>query len=534
MLKDLKKEFPEFGDRGYELAGFGWHQGWNDRVNQAFNDEYEKNLANFIRDIRKDLGVKNLPFVIAETGMSGPEEKHPRALSLMKAQAAVAEYKEFKGNVAFVGTKAFWRDKERVADRAGVPLEHQRRDLLPHRRGDGDRDEEAVRDEASSQVSVLTCCSQTNATTPEVVPCRVLLPLLLRGLLAPCVLCCPAAVVWRMMGPPQKAEMAGYLLVPHGKVDAKYNAGFSMYVAAWPLLKNYPGQQFQSGLFGTWMFAQYDGPKPKEHVLRHRRRTRLVAGHAVRHRDAEVHHGRRGPELQRVGERPRRRQGPRLEEARGPLRHRPAQPVGALAAGRPQPQAGHVRGTVRVRLPAAAAHGAQEDHRGQGRADREPVLDAVPQHRQLQGAGDVLPAVLLVAPSVENPKLAGLFLDTRPSEPNKAVQMETQHIPAYLAKDAKGDTYARVAPTLFPGKPDGDAPLIHRITAYSKAALWDGVQAWFDGGPAASGEIDPKAAARPHLRRQGRSDLADLSPQHRPGQEGAARLEFVRHPRRPR
>ena len=44
--------------------------------------------------------------------MDGPEEKNPRALSLMKAQAAVAEYPEFKGNVAFVGTKAFWRPKE--------------------------------------------------------------------------------------------------------------------------------------------------------------------------------------------------------------------------------------------------------------------------------------------------------------------------------------------------------------------------------------------------------------------------------------
>ena len=112
VLSNMKKEFPNFGERGYELAGFAWHQGWNDRVNQAFNDEYEKNMANFIRDIRKDLGVKNLPFVIAETGMSGPSETHPRALSLMKAQAAVAEMKEFQGNVAFVGTKAFWRDKE--------------------------------------------------------------------------------------------------------------------------------------------------------------------------------------------------------------------------------------------------------------------------------------------------------------------------------------------------------------------------------------------------------------------------------------
>ena len=70
--------------------------------------------------------------------------------------------------------------------------------------------------------------------------------------------------------------------------------GSSMYVAAWPLLLKYPGKRFQSGLFGTWMFAQYDGPKPEKALLRHRGRAGLVARHAVRHRDAEVHHGRRG------------------------------------------------------------------------------------------------------------------------------------------------------------------------------------------------------------------------------------------------
>jgi len=112
VLANLKTLFPRYDGQGYEIAGFGWHQGWNDRINQAYNDEYEKNLAHLIRDVRKDLGVPKLPFVIAETGMTGPEEKHPRALSLMKAQAAVAEYPEFKGNVAFVGTKDFWRPAE--------------------------------------------------------------------------------------------------------------------------------------------------------------------------------------------------------------------------------------------------------------------------------------------------------------------------------------------------------------------------------------------------------------------------------------
>lgn len=111
-LGEAQSHFPQYAGRKLELAGFGWHQGWNDRVNQGLNDQYEQNMANFIRDIRKDLAAPGLPFVIAETGMSGREEKHPRALSLMKAQAAVARHEEFQGNVEFVGTKDFYRPKE--------------------------------------------------------------------------------------------------------------------------------------------------------------------------------------------------------------------------------------------------------------------------------------------------------------------------------------------------------------------------------------------------------------------------------------
>ena len=60
----------------------------------------------------------------------------------------------------------------------------------------------------------------------------------------------------------QKAEMAGYLLVSSDKVPDAYNAGFSLYAAAWPLLQQYPGHRFQTGLFGTWMHAQYEGKPP--------------------------------------------------------------------------------------------------------------------------------------------------------------------------------------------------------------------------------------------------------------------------------
>ena len=251
---------------------------------------------------------------------------------------------------------------------------------------------------------------------------------------------------------PRKAEMAGYLLVPHGRVAEKYNAGFSMYVAAWPLLKNYPGQEFQSGLFGTWMFAQYDGPKPEklysdiEGGLGWWRDTRFAT---------ETPKFIMGGVALNFGE---WANGPGAGKGRDWKK-----PAGHYAIAQLSPwvlwppdglnlKQGTRRRALRLRLPAAAAHDAQEDHRREGRADREPVLDPVPQHRQLQGAGDVLPAVLLVAAVRREPEAGGLFLDTRPSEPNKAVQMETQHIPAYIAEDAKGDTYARIAPTPFPAE----------------------------------------------------------------------------------
>ncbi|MEM9379748.1 MAG: PQQ-binding-like beta-propeller repeat protein [Planctomycetota bacterium] len=112
VLGSLDVLFPDVEHDGVELVGLGWHQGWNDRVNQAFNDAYEENLSCFIRDARRELDAPDLPFVIAETGMSGHGEKHPRALSLMRAQAAVAAREEFRGNVAFVGTRDFFRPKE--------------------------------------------------------------------------------------------------------------------------------------------------------------------------------------------------------------------------------------------------------------------------------------------------------------------------------------------------------------------------------------------------------------------------------------
>ena len=71
VTRNLKKYCPKYTGDSYEIAGFGWHQGWNDRINQSAVNVYEKNLVNLIADIRRDLKIAKLPFVIANTGMSG-------------------------------------------------------------------------------------------------------------------------------------------------------------------------------------------------------------------------------------------------------------------------------------------------------------------------------------------------------------------------------------------------------------------------------------------------------------------------------
>ncbi|MBL7223216.1 MAG: sialate O-acetylesterase [Candidatus Brocadiae bacterium] len=110
QLEHLKADFPDHDGKGYEIVGFGWHQGWNDGCSANLVAEYEKNMANFIRDVRKDLGVPKMPFVIAGSGFGGWGQRIDRRLGIMKAQAAMEQYDEFKGNVKYVETRGFFRD----------------------------------------------------------------------------------------------------------------------------------------------------------------------------------------------------------------------------------------------------------------------------------------------------------------------------------------------------------------------------------------------------------------------------------------
>jgi hypothetical protein len=315
-----------------------------------------------------------------------------------------------------------------------------------------------------------------------------------RLLVTACLLLCSVRVA-TADDKPKAAEMAGYLLVPHERVDRNYNAGFSTYVAAWPLLKNYPGSAFQSGLFGTWMFAQYEGPKPEkaysdiEGGLGWWRDTRFatetpkfIMGGVALNFDEWAN----GPGAGKG----RDWKNPKGHYAIAQLSPWVLWPPDGLNLK--QGTNGELFGYGYLPLPLVAA---KKKTAGKDVPTGNHCWTLFLNTGNFKGPVAFFTPYFWSRPTIKNPKLSGMFIDTRPSEPNKAVQMETQHVPAYLANDSRGNTYARVAPTQFPARPEGDAPLIHCITAYNKAALWDGVQAWFDGGKPVSGTIDPKASA---------------------------------------
>jgi len=111
-LENLKTEFPDYADQGYELAGFVWYHGWNDGVEpKKAVPEYEQNLVNLINDVRKEFKTPKLPVVVGE--LTGPWVKAPQEWdTLRKAQATAARRPEFKGNVIFVETHNFVRKAE--------------------------------------------------------------------------------------------------------------------------------------------------------------------------------------------------------------------------------------------------------------------------------------------------------------------------------------------------------------------------------------------------------------------------------------
>jgi hypothetical protein len=130
VLADIPRVVPGFdATRGYEIAGFVWFQGFNDYVDGGvYPDEkeakrydlYSELLAQFVRDVRKDLAAPTMPFVIGVMGIDGMRGNTDAPMKWFReAQRNVATRDEFRGNVIAVETAPFWDDElERLVERS--------------------------------------------------------------------------------------------------------------------------------------------------------------------------------------------------------------------------------------------------------------------------------------------------------------------------------------------------------------------------------------------------------------------------------
>ncbi len=463
-LAGLAHDRPDSKSSGYELAGFVWYHGWNDGCDPEHAvPEYEANLVNLIRDVRKDLSAPELPVVIGE--LTGPWVEAPGEWDrLRKAQAAAAARDEWNGRVVFVPTAAFVRKPE-----------------------DSPNPTHAHHEFGNAETCFLVGDALGQAMRSLVV-----------GEAAPVPAPAPAAAV------PEDGELSGYMLVPVERAPAEFNAGFSLYSAAWPIVERYPGSRFQTGLFGTWMFAQFEGEPPKdlysdiEGGLGWWRDTRFATA------TPKFIMGGVAPNFSSWANGPGAGKGRNWD-----------QPLGKYAVAQLSPWVVWPPDGLNL------AQGTCGELFGYGYLPL-PLIDAKP-----TTAGEPIPTgdqcwtlflntanfkgpVCFFTPffwsaaAVEHPELAGQLLDSRPSNPNKAFQMETQWVPARLATEGAGGgaprTYARTAPVSFPIDAQGRTVVLHRLTTYTREALTEPVRRWFAGGEAASGAIDPGAS---HVQRFG-------------------------------
>ena len=111
-LENIDTLLPGYVGQGYEIAGFAWWQGHKDSGDAGHASGYETNLVNLIKDVRTDLGVPDLPAVVATVAFGG-YALSSRFPEIHAGQLAVSgekgNYPEFAGNVMTVDTRDFWR-----------------------------------------------------------------------------------------------------------------------------------------------------------------------------------------------------------------------------------------------------------------------------------------------------------------------------------------------------------------------------------------------------------------------------------------
>lgn len=289
------------------------------------------------------------------------------------------------------------------------------------------------------------------------------------------------------------ANQSGFTWISTENVgDTTFGAGYTMYAAAWPIFKRYPGPaDFQTGLSSSWMTTQRTGDEPAQfyttiegglgwwHDTRFGTRAPKFIMGGVSH---NFYAWANGPgagksDLLPNGQRDWSTPGGKYGVAQLSNRLLWA-PDGLNMA---QSLNGEMLGYGYLPLPLTEPIA---DTQGTGIATGNQCWTLFLNATNFRGPATFFLPTFWTEPALLDPSLAGLFLDARPSAPNVAFGIEHAGSPALIGQDGGGNRYAKVGRLQYPANNDEQSMILNQISVYSRDALWNAMEAWFDGGPA--------------------------------------------------
>lgn len=287
------------------------------------------------------------------------------------------------------------------------------------------------------------------------------------------------------------AERSGFTWIPTENVsDLSFGSGYTLYSAAWPIFKNYPGSaDFQMGLAGCWLTTQRTGNEPDQFY------TTIEGGLGWWH---DTRFGTKIPKFIMGGV-----SFNFHAWANGPGAGRSA----SLANGQrdwstPGGKYGVAQLSNKLLWAPDGLNMAQSlngEMLGYGYTPL-PLTDAMQQTNgknietgnqcwtlflnstNFKGPATFFLPTFWTEPVLTDPSLEGLFLDSRPSDPNVGFGIEHAGSPALISVDGDGNPYAKIERLQFPASNEDNSMILNQISVYSQNALWNDMESWFNGG----------------------------------------------------
>jgi len=330
-----------------------------------------------------------------------------------------------------------------------------------------------------------------------------------------------------------EAQRSGFTWISTEDVsDKSFGSGYTFYSAAWPIFKNYPGpRKFQMGLGSTWLTTQRTGNEPEQFYTtiegglgwwgdtRFATETpKFIMGGV----SLNFHAWANGPGAGKTGmlnNGQRDWSSPGGKYGVAQLSNRLLWAPDGLNMA--QSLNGEMLGYGYTPLPLTEP---LKQTSGQDIETGNQCWTLFLNSTNFKGPATFFLPTFWTKPVLADPTLEGLFLDSRPSEPNIGFGIEHAHSPALISTDEDGYQYSKIERLQFPVSEENNSIVLHKVSVYSQNALWNDMETWFNGGAIVQPQAFQSGAYDVPFINNGGSMAAEIS---RSGMEHSIDLEYI-------